>query len=450
MDEVPASSWYTPRIGYQELSGEELLKGPEVIGAPVPPFTVVKAKKGGNNPGFIVKDSRGYTYLAKFDPKEFPALETTTAVIVNRLFWGFGYNVPEDYLVLFKERDLQFDPDGELKPADIKEVLSNVAPPLNENYRSTFSMFIKGNILGPIAEKGVREDDINDTFNHENRRVLRAMKIFCAFTNHSDIRIDNMLDVYHGESGKGFVKHYLLDFGEAFGGHGAEHDWLWDGYDYYFSFKDLMVNYATLGLKVRPWEKLEYRKWMSVGAFESELFSPATWNETYQFYPIQISQPDDDYWAAKILSELTDDHIKTLVNEAKYPDIDAADYVYETLLKRRDKVIRYFYSQVSPVEFVKISGSKVVLEDLGQPLFPDSKNETEYFIKYFDGSDKMIRKETVVPDGTSLLNITIPDKNEYLWFTVSVKRGKIAKQRAAQFHLRKNSNREYTLVGIIH
>ena len=72
------------------------------VGPPETPITVVQAKVGGGNPGFIIADARGVKYLAKFDPPEFPGIETTTAQVVNRLFWGFGYNVPEDYLVFLR------------------------------------------------------------------------------------------------------------------------------------------------------------------------------------------------------------------------------------------------------------------------------------------------------------------------------------------------------------
>ena len=239
LDQVPASSWYTPRLGYHFLSPDQLLAGPIEHGPPQKPVTVVKAKIGGGNPGFIVSDLRGILYLIKFDPPSAPALETTTALIVSRLFWGFGYNVPEDYLFYFRPEDLHIAPDSELTRDDIQTILGLVASPILGRYRSTASRFIEGTILGPIAATGVRQDDPNDTIPHQDRRVMRALRVFAAFTNHSDIRPDNTLDAYVGPKDQGHVRHYLLDFGEAFGGHGMEHQRLWDGYTFMFSLKEI-------------------------------------------------------------------------------------------------------------------------------------------------------------------------------------------------------------------
>ena len=166
MDQVLASSWYEPRLGYRQISPEELLRGPEEVGPPVAPLTVAKAKSGGGNPGFIIKDSRGKLYLMKFDPPEFPAVETTTALIVNRLFWGFGYNVPEDYLYFFAPEELAVEEDAAITRKDVDNVLSQVAPPLDGYYRSTVSYFIQGKILGPISQVGIRKRDKNDTIKH--------------------------------------------------------------------------------------------------------------------------------------------------------------------------------------------------------------------------------------------------------------------------------------------
>ena len=234
----------------------------------------MSAKHLGGNPGFIIADKRDRLYLVKFDPPSYPAIETSTALIANRLFWAFGYNVPEDYLYFLDSRELEIDSTANLSREDIELVFGRVAAPRDGVYRTTVSLLIDGIYLGPIPDSGVREDDPNDRFPHENRRILRALKVFGAFTNQTDIRIDNSIDVYEGIGGKGFVKHYLLDFGEAFGGHGASHQRLWDGYTHIFSFSDLTKNLFRFGFGVEKWEHLQETAWPSVGAFESLYFDP--------------------------------------------------------------------------------------------------------------------------------------------------------------------------------
>jgi len=328
MDEIPSSSWFTPRLGYREVTPGELLHGVEVIGPPQPPVTVIDAKPEGN-PGFIVLDARGEKYVLKFDPPEFPGIETTTDLIVDRLFWGFGYSVPEDYVFTFRrDDDLLIDPEGELTPADVDEVLDLVASPTEGSYRSTASLWIPGIYLGTTADHGVRPDDPNDLVLHEDRRTLRALRVFGAFINHSDMRVDNAGDFYQGSPGEGYVRHYLLDFGEAFGGHGAEHDYLWDGYEHLFSFGEAGHNFTRLGLEVDDWERIEYTPWKSVGAFEAEHFRPERWKEVYPYEPIHRSLPEDDYWAAKIVGAITPEQIRTLVEAADYPEPGAGRLCY--------------------------------------------------------------------------------------------------------------------------
>lgn len=454
-DDVPSSSWYTQRLGYREITPEDLLRGPQKIGPPQSPFKVAKAKHGGGNPGFIIKDARSYLYLVKFDPPQFPGVETTTALIVNRLYWGFGFNVPEDYLVFFHRDDFLVDPNGELTREDVDKVLKLVAPPVDGVYRSTVSLFIRGNILGPIPATGTRKGDINDKFAHENRRVLRALRVFNAFTNHTDMRIDNTLDVYEGEAGKGFVRHYMLDFGEAFAGHAMEHDRLWDGFTHVFSFKYMARNLFTLGARVEGWENIKYTPWQSVGTFESQVYNPATWKEVLPYVPIQYSGPDDNYWAAKVVGALTDEHIKTLVDAAQYPEEGAGEYVVKILKERRQKTLDYFFSKISPIEFSLFADGKIVLEDRGNIVLKRDGTRSRYQVRFLNGDGKKIVAEQTLEGQNNLIKISLSKKlinnaKGYLRLDVLKIRNEKKAPRPAQFHIRGDQATAMQLVGIVH
>ena len=58
-----------------------------------------------------------------------------------------------------------------------------------------------------------RRDDPNDIFAHEDRRELRGLRVFCAWLNHDDSRGINSLDMLETADGRGWVKHYMFDFG---------------------------------------------------------------------------------------------------------------------------------------------------------------------------------------------------------------------------------------------
>jgi|GEM_PF-2378497 len=454
-DHVPGSSWYSPRLGYRTLSTDEILHGPEVNGPPELPFIVIKVKDSGSNPGLLVKDQRGLIYMLKFDVPGFEGIQTTTDYIVSRLFWAFGYNVPEDYQLFLKPSDILPNPEKEITEEKIRYILSQVPPP-NESghFRSTASQFIEGQVLGPTSEEGVREGDLNDIIRHEDRRTLRALRVFCSFLNHSGIRVDNSLDTYVGAEGNGYVKHYLIDFGEAFGGHGAEHNWLWDGYRYRFQFKQMFSNLFSLGLVIQDWEHLEMTEFPSVGAFESNIYDPSKWNETYQYLPIQKSLPDDNYWAAKILTALERNQIEAIVHSASYPDEGATEYVINTLLERKEKTIDYYLSQVTPLEVLNAdipAKDSIVCKDIHSD-FRKVKGSVTYDITFRDTNNRAFDHFRINVEGQPTL--TIPIKStESDYFIMEIrkidKKGKL--HRPMSIHLlRDDSLPEYTVVGIIH
>jgi hypothetical protein len=456
MDDLPASTWFTPRLGYREVSPQELHRGPETIGPPQFPIAVVSAKVGGSNPGFVIRDGRGNRYLTKFDRPEFPGLETTAALVVNRLFWGFGYNVPEDYLFFFGPDDLTVDPLSNLSRAGVDSVLSRVAAPVDGRYRATVSLLIPGVVLGPIQDKGVRKDDPNDTIDHEDRRILRALHVFGALTNQTGLRADNTLDVYEGGLGRGYVKHYLVDFGESLGGHGTGKGTLWDGYSRWFSYDEMFRRLVTFGLDVEDWESIQYTQWPSVGTFEAEIFKPENWKTASPYEPIIRTQPDDSYWAAKIVGAVTEDHFRSLVEAAEYPSPDAAEYVLNTLMERRRKVLAYFLDQVSPIDAVGYRGCELLLRDVRRVLLGDRKDETRYEIRYRNDDGDEIAEPRLISGITASFGVPVPSHvaraaGAYVRVQVVVLVGDRKAPRAAEFHLRHDPRTsDLQLVGVSH
>jgi hypothetical protein len=58
---------------------------------------------------------------------------------------------------------------------------------------------------------------------------------------------------------------------------------------------------------------------------------------------------DDAFWAARIVARFSNDAIRVIVDRARYSDPHAADYVTGTIIKRRDKVVAYWLTQVNPL-----------------------------------------------------------------------------------------------------
>ncbi len=442
MDQVPNSTWYNARLGYTDISPNDLLQGPISIGAPQKPITVIKTKKIGDSKGFIVKDSKGNKYLIKFDPAEYPLLQTTNNLVVNRLFWGFGFNVPEDFIFYFKRNDLNVD--SNINESDVDSLLFEVGADKTGQYRTTASLLIEGTVLGGTHQKGVRKGDLNDRVPHENLRSLRSLRVFCAWLDHTGMRTDNSLDVYTGTAGNGYTKHYLLDFGETLGAHGVEKGRPWDGHEHYFSLKDSIIKFAELGLFVQPWENRDPKSSTPKDYYQVENFSFEKWKESLPFQPIQKSQPDDDYWAVKILASVTREHLETLFNATNNPQKEYLNYLIETLVSRKQIILNEVLSSVSPVESTGITNGELQITNMGQKILGGLDN-ISYKINFYNEKNKKISETLLLENQSTNFSIPINTSSNYLRVDVRVwKNGKKA-PRSAEFHIRNNK-----LVGVVH
>ena len=147
--------------------------------------------------------------------------------IATKIFWALGYNQVETFLTTFdpsKSRSIRRPRSGG-HPArrtpftrdDMNEVLERVAQRPDGTYRVIAGRLVPGKILGNYLYSGTRSDDPNDIVPHEHRRELRALRVFGAWTNLTDLKAANTLDALSVENGRSVVKHYLQDVGSTFG-----------------------------------------------------------------------------------------------------------------------------------------------------------------------------------------------------------------------------------------
>src|SRR5690606_22953973 len=181
--------------------------------------------------------------------------------------------------------------------ADLDETLRSAPRYPGGIYRISASEFIFGVPKGGWAKEGVRQDDPNDRIPHEHRRELRGLRVFSAWLNHTDIKQDNTLDAYVEVDGKSYLKHYLLDFGEAMAGQAAEAGRKETGYEHWIDYENQPLAALSFGLWVRPWERLEETKWPSIGTFSAEHFDPEQWRPMSPYFPFDEADLSDKYWA---------------------------------------------------------------------------------------------------------------------------------------------------------
>ncbi len=359
LGEVPASSWYRPRLPdltpeavYRGAGGDD--PGPEAFF----PWRITGMKRGGRNPGFVFEDARGVRYICKFDKPGEPVVATAAGAVANRLLWALGYHVPDDRVVLFRRDQVTVAPGAVLKRGggrrplteqDIDHLLARLPQARRgDRYRALVSRLLDGRPVGGFAYTGVRDDDPNDTIPHERRRSLRALRVFGAWLNHVDMKIDNTLDLYVGPPGRGFLRHYLVDFDGCLGGYWAARHEPRIGFAHDIDLEELALGIVSLGLFVRPYEDLPPPPHPELGLLLAEPFDPAGWVPNYANDFLHACDPADAFWAGRVLSRVTDAMIEAAVAAGRYEDPRAAELLAEILAKRRDRTVTWALGRVSP------------------------------------------------------------------------------------------------------
>jgi hypothetical protein len=362
IDEVPNSSWFVNRIGQRILSTAEIVSGPDRLeSVSLDGWKVSGGKSSGLQPGFRMTDPSGHLYQIEFDPPSNPEMATGAETIGTAFYHAFGYHTVDVYLAELDPARIEIAPNaritdpliGErrrLTRRDIDDVLNRAARKPNGRYRVLVSRFADGALLGNFRYYGTRPDDPNDIIPHEDRRELRAARVFGAWLNHDDSRGVNSLDMLQTDGDRRYVKHYMFDFGSIMGSGTVFAQRHRAGNEYIVEWAPGWLTLATLGLYTRDWMHIDYPDVPpSVGRFEGQSFDPLTWRPEYPNTAFDNMRPDDAFWAARIVAKFSDAHIRAIVSKARYSDPRATEYMTATLIERRNKVLKIWLTAVNPL-----------------------------------------------------------------------------------------------------
>lgn len=370
-DEVPDSGFFVNRHARKHLSSEELREGPDRSEGPdlSGSLRVMKGKSDGMTAGFFVEDQKGARYLLKFDPKDNPEMATSAETIAHKLFYAFGYHVAQYYLIDFNPTLLTPDPkatyyneDGFKKPLTqeaLQELIEKIPKRKGGLVRASASKLIE-NDKGYMDFEGRRKSDPDDLIPHEDRRSLRALRVFGSWLNHYDLREGNTLDAIETEDGKPVVKHYLIDFGSALGSAANHPKVPAAGYEHIVDWYEIGKAAPTLKIVEKPWE----RKWdelhhrgianPALGYFDNAEFQPEAWKTQLPYEVFRRLTRADAFWAAKILMSFSNEEIKAVVDTARFSDSDSAHILSEILIVRRDIIARYWFGHVTPLDRIRL------------------------------------------------------------------------------------------------
>ena len=360
IDDVPDSSWFTNRIYARTITAEEIARGPNTIDGPAPgPWTITGAKTAGAAPGFRMRDAKGEHWFVTLDARGAPNAATGAIAVACRLFWALGYHQVENYLASFRLDDLVVDPKATFEPrvgyerpmrvSDLDSVLARAARRGDGSYRVIAARSVPGRILGGFRYLGTRPDDPNDLVPHEQRRELRALKVFGAWANLIDLKALNTLDTLVPANGRQVIRHYLQDVGSTFGtGANGPHDWD-EGHEYLYEGDPLWKRVVSFGFYLRPWQTSPYYEHPEIGRIERTAFVPEQWRPRVPVAPLHQARDDDTFWAALRVSAFTDDLIRAAVREARYDDPAAEAMLATILIERRDAIARAYLTKVAPL-----------------------------------------------------------------------------------------------------
>jgi len=465
LGEVPDSSWFTNRMSRRVMTIEELARGPNQLDGPdqSEPWLIIDLKTEGITPGFTIRDGKGEVYFIKFDPPKYPQLATSAEVISTKFFHAFGYNVAENYLSFIRRQDLRIsaearleDEEGKERPVrewDIDNIFRWAYQESDGTTPVIASRRIPGIPLGHFTYYGTRSDDPNDIFPHQHRRELRGLRVFSAWLNHDDSRSINSLNVYVGEPGEGSVKHYLIDFGSTLGSGSVKPQTRRAGNEYILEGKPMVKAGLTLGIWDRPWRHVKYPDYPAIGRFEGDFFQPQLWRPEYPNPAFDRMQLEDAFWATRIVMRFTDEMIQAIVDTGQISDPEASDYLVETLIQRRDKIIRYYLSRMNPLDEFRWSGEpglslRLAFTNLGLEAGLAVASSYQYQWFRFDNTSQGLESVTEVrpSEGPSL---AVPqDPGAYLMVRISTSSREQPQWRKKVEVFIRNDSQKPTVVGI--
>ncbi len=423
LDEAPNSSWYTNRHYHNPMTIEELKKGPNVTDGPEPngPWTIVAGKFEGGTTGFTIKDANGEYYILKFDAPRFVGMGSSAEVISTKILYACGYNVPQNTVEYFDPSIFRIGETAKvaeggskrpMTPADLKALVDPIPRTKDGHIRALASKYVDGKPVGIWNFRGRRNDDPNDRVNHEHRREIRGLRTIGSWLSDEDRRAANTLAVYatHPETGNKYIKHYVLDMGSTLGSNNIIPHAPKYGNEFLIDPRTIGLQWLTLGAWVKPWEFETGHlnpEFPSVGYYESEIFNPGEWYPTYANPAFEYTTYRDAFWGAKIVMAFTDEQIRVIVETAKMPDPAAQEYLIKTMIERRDKVGRYWFERMNPVDKFRFErqGDRLILafNDLAIDGNLESAEGTKY-ICTLSCIDKGLHRQSAVDEPAILIS----------------------------------------------
>ncbi len=450
-DEVPDSSWFTNRIGVRKMSFDEIASGIEGRPPAPPPWKIIRVRDEGYTPKIDIEDSTKGRYILKFDLPATPERNSAAERICTLIMYAAGFNVPLNTIVWFRPDELRLDKDSyyrdalrhrrPLTPQDMTAMLGKLKAGPDGRYRGLASQFLPGDLLGPFLYTGRRKDDPNDIIPHELRRELRGLRVIASWINHTDVKDINAMDAFlKAAEGRGYVRHYLLDFGSTMGSGDFINGPFRVGHEYIYDGPAMGRSFVTLGAWRRPWEIQGRIAHPEVGYYQAYYFEPAAWKPNYPNLAFERMDDGDAYWGSKIVVAFTDKLIQRLAAEGQYTRPEVTRYVEDVLKNRRDAIGRYWLNRITPLEHFVLEPNgpahRLQFRDVAVDHGYAEGPSRSYRVSVLDMQGRKAGPDITTPKGASSIDLpAFPSRSAAVkdrWGRRPVARVQIASNRAEE------------------
>ena len=221
------------------------------------------------------------------------------------------------------------------------------------------------------------------------------MRVISSWLNDTDRRDANTMSVF---TDRGYIKHFVQDFGNTLGANGAGIHQPIYGQAYLIDPRYMALSTVTLGGYVPVWERVEATvPYPAVGYFRADVFRPGRWVSAHPLPAFENMTLRDAFWGAKIVSSFSDEDIRAIVETGQISNPQAEEYLVKVLASRRDKLARYWFSRINPLDKFRVEkeGTELLLsfDDIGlyNGVYPASETEYEYTISVVGGADLITR-----------------------------------------------------------
>lgn len=280
--------------------------------APRGKITITRKKEEGKSAGFYGKDERGDDYILIIDPPGMKEQETAAEVIGSTIVRMAGYNIASSAIVTIAGTgDARFD-----------------------GHRGVATKLVKG-YKGHWTYRDFK-----------NRREIRATMLFAGWLHNTDWVDHNTGISVREVEGVPLTRYYIFDFGGSLGSWNIRTKEPRDGWEYYIDFGEFFLwpvlkPADMMGLRHTPWPADGRQFSEAVGYFDSS-FPVDRYRANYPNLAWAEMTREDGLWAAGLMAKYTDAQMRAIVGLAKYSRPEDADYVFNTLMARRKRILEFY------------------------------------------------------------------------------------------------------------